>query len=72
MVKDVFVQSNIDVELKSPILQGQVLGNIKIVLGEDIIFSSDILAKEEIKKKDVKDYFFNLLSFFLLSHKDMV
>ena len=57
---------NINIEincyyLKAPIEKGDVIGNLKITLNEEVVEVVDIVNNEEIKKKDRKDYFLEFL-----------
>ena len=47
--------------MKAPIEKGDVIGNLKITLNEEVVEVVDIVNNEEIKKKDRKDYFLEFL-----------
>lgn len=58
---------NIDIEvnclyyLMAPMEKGKTVGNLKVILNGEVIEVIDILNKEEIEKKNRKDYFFEFL-----------
>lgn len=58
---------NVDIEINclyyliAPIEKEKVIGNLKVTLNGEVIEVIDILNKEEIEKKDRKDYFFEFL-----------
>ena len=55
--KDIKINVNYNNNFTAPIEKGKVIGTIQVTLEEDILFSSDILLKEKITKKQVGDYF---------------
>lgn len=50
--------------VEAPLVQDTKLGNIDVKIGEETIYTVDILADEQVKKKDIKDYFFNMLGIY--------
>lgn len=58
---------NVDIEinclyyLMAPIEKRKTVGNLKVILNGEVIEVIDILNKEEIEKKNRKDYFFEFL-----------
>ena len=52
----------IDIEVNSiyyfeaPVLENQIIGNLKVKLGEEEIEVLDIYAEEGIRKKEIVDY----------------
>lgn len=60
-------KENIKIEIsdinyaEAPLLQNTKLGSIDVKIGEKTIYTVDILSNEEVRKKDIKDYFFNML-----------
>lgn len=50
--------------VEAPLVQNTKLGNIDVKIGEETIYTVDILADEQVKKKDIKDYFFNMLGIY--------
>lgn len=50
--------------VEAPLIQNTKLGSIYVKIGEEIIYTVDILADEQVKKKDIKDYFFNMLGIY--------
>lgn len=51
--------------IEAPVLENYKIGNIDIKIGENLIYTVDILTAEEIKKKDVEIYFFQMLGEFM-------
>ena len=49
--------------LESPIYRNQLLGNFKIMLGNEVIEVLDITSTEEIRKKDIKDYLLEFMQY---------
>lgn len=47
--------------LEAPIEKNKVIGNLKVMVGDEIIEVLEIYCKEEIKKKEIKDYFIEFL-----------
>lgn len=60
-------KENIQIEIsdinyaEAPLLVNTKLGCIEVKLEGETIYTVDILASEEVRKKDIKDYFFNML-----------
>lgn len=48
--------------LQSPIEKNQIIGNVKVMIGEETINILNIYAKEEIRKKNVTDYLLEFLA----------
>ncbi|MCT4618699.1 MAG: D-alanyl-D-alanine carboxypeptidase [Marinisporobacter sp.] len=40
---------------KAPIKRGQKMGKVKIYLNDDLLYTTDIIAREDIEEKDLKD-----------------
>lgn len=55
-IKDIQVRVNNEKELHAPIRKDQVIGNIEIVIDEEVILSTNIESKELVSKKNVWDY----------------
>ena len=61
---------NIEIEinslfyLESPVSEKQVIGNAKIMIDGEVLKVLDIYNKDEIRKKDVKDYFIEFMDVF--------
>lgn len=59
-------KENIDIEIydmnyaEAPLLENTKLGYIQIKINGKILYTVDILASEEVRKKDIKDYFFSM------------
>ncbi len=47
--------------MEAPLLENSKLGSINVLVNNKVIYSVDILSSEEVKKKDIKDYFFNMI-----------
>ncbi len=47
--------------VEAPLLENSKLGSINVFVNNKIICTVDILSNEEVKKKDIKDYFFNMI-----------
>ena len=56
-IDNINIEINCLYYLKAPIEKGDVIGNLKITLNEEVVEVVDIVNNEEIKKKDRKDYF---------------
>lgn len=60
-------KENIQIEIsdinyaEAPLLENTKLGCIDVKLNGKILYTVDIFTSEEVRKKDVKDYFFNML-----------
>lgn len=60
-------KENIQIEIsdinyvEAPLLENTKLGCIDVKINGRTIYTVDILANEEVRKKDIKDYFFNML-----------
>ena len=50
--------------LESPVNEKQVIGNAKIMIDGEVLKVLDIYNKDEIRKKDVKDYFIEFMDVF--------
>ena len=60
-IDNINIEINCLYYLKAPIENGDVIGNLKITLNEEVVEVVDIVNNEEIKKKDRKDYFLEFL-----------
>lgn len=51
------------VDLKAPISKGEVIGNIIITekSGKEIIAKKDVIAKDDVEKSNLKDYYLHLI-----------
>lgn len=60
-------KENINIEIydvnyaEAPLLENTKLGYIQIKIDGKILYTVDILASEDVRKKDVKDYFYSML-----------
>ena len=59
--KDEIDSINIEVNsifyLEAPVHQGQIIANLKVLINNEVIEVLDIYNAEEIRKKEIKDYF---------------
>lgn len=46
---------------EAPLLENSKLGSINVLVDNKVIYTVDILSNEEVRKKDIKDYFFNMI-----------
>lgn len=60
-VDNVSIEINCLYYLIAPIEKGKIVGNLKVTLNGEVIEVIDIINKEEIEKKNRKDYFFEFL-----------
>lgn len=60
-VDNVSIEINCLYYLMAPIEKGKIVGNLKVTLNGEVIEVIDIINKEEIEKKNRKDYFFEFL-----------
>lgn len=60
-VDNIKIEINAIYELEAPVEEKKTIGNVKIMVGEDIIEILEIYNKEMIRKKEVRDY---LIQFF--------
>ena len=49
--------------LEPPIYKNQLLGNFKIIIGNEVMEVLDITSTEEIRKKDIKDYLLEFMQY---------
>lgn len=47
--------------VEAPLLENSKLGSIDVLVNNKVIYTVDILSSEEVKKKDIKDYFFEMI-----------
>lgn len=61
---------NINIEINSlyyleaPVEEGSIIGNLKLMVGDEVIEVLEIYNKEEIRKRKVKDYLIQFLNIF--------
>ena len=63
-INKINVEINAIYYLEAPVRQGEILGNLKVVLNNKIISVLQIYSQEEIKKKDIKEYLTEFLRVF--------
>ena len=50
--------------VEAPLLENSKLGSINVLVNNKVIYTVDILSNEEVKKKDIKDYFFDMIGMY--------
>lgn len=63
-VDNIHIEINVVYNLEAPVRENQIIGNMKIMLGNEVIEVLDIYSKETIEKKNVKNYFMEFLNVF--------
>ena len=63
-INKINVEINAIYYLEAPVKQGEILGNLKVVLNNKIISVLQIYSKEEIKMKDIKEYLTEFIKVF--------
>ena len=64
-VDNINIEINAMFYLEAPVEQNKVIGNLKVMLGDEVIELLEIYNQERIEKKDVKTYFTEFLFLFL-------
>ena len=70
IIKEVAIRNEITFEtntityLKAPVYKGTQIGNIVVKDGDEIIETIDIVAKEDISRKSIKNYYLLLLKYY--------
>lgn len=54
--KDIEIEISHDDVIEAPVRKDQVIGNIKVILKDEILLQANIQLKEDINKKQVWDY----------------
>jgi len=54
---NIYIKQEFIKEISAPMIKGTYLGNIRMYLGEDEIYSKDIFLTENLNKRTMKDYF---------------
>lgn len=60
-IKDIRVVTEIKKELKAPIYKNEKIGKLVVTIDDNVIYELDILAKNDIRKKEILDYFKDFL-----------
>lgn len=55
-VKDIGVKVSYNTQIEAPVEKGHVVGQIEIILKEEVYLSLDIILKDDIEKKHITDY----------------
>ncbi len=63
-IDNIHIEINVVYNLEAPVGENQIIGNMKIMLGNEVIEVLDIYSKETIEKKNVKNYFMEFLKVF--------
>lgn len=63
-VKNINIKIKTVNQLKPPVDQNQILGILEVKQGEDTLFSVNILAKQDVGKKNIVDYYLQILKAF--------
>lgn len=63
-VDNIHIEINVVYNLEAPVRENQIIGNMKIMLDNEVIEVLDIYSKETIEKKNVKNYFMEFLNVF--------
>lgn len=61
MIKDIKVNIDYKEKFEVPILPNTVIGNLQVKVKDEILLNKNIIIENEIQKKDVKDYFIQIL-----------
>ncbi len=64
-VDNIQININLIYNLEAPVLENEVIGNIKVVLKDEVLAVLQICNKNNIDRKGVKDYFIELLCSFV-------
>lgn len=64
-VDNINIEINAMFYLEAPVEQNKVIGNLKVMLGDEVIELLEIYNQEKIEKKDIKTYFTEFLFLFL-------
>lgn len=49
---------------EAPLLENSKLGSINVLVNDKVIYTVDILSSERVRKKDIKDYFFDMIEMY--------
>lgn len=69
--EDIYIQVESVSEVKAPIEEGGKIGSITVLNENNILFVVDLLVEKTVKKKQVQDYFFQMLSNMCLFYEFM-
>ena len=47
--------------VEAPLLENSKLGSIDVLVNDKVIYTVDILSNESVRKKEIRDYFFNMI-----------
>ena len=62
-VDKIDIEANTIFYLDAPVVQGQIVGNVKVMLNNKTIEVLKIYIKNEVRKKDIQDYMLEFLSY---------
>lgn len=63
-IKDINIKIKTINEVKPPVDKNQILGILEVKQGEETLFSVNVLAKQDVKKKGIADYYLQILRAF--------
>lgn len=62
-VDKIDIEANTIFYLDAPVIQGQIVGNVKVMLNNKTIEVLKIYIKNEVRKKDIQDYMLEFLAY---------
>jgi len=54
---NIYIKQDFIKEICAPMVKGTYLGNIKMYLGEEVIYSKDVFLTEDLNKRSIQQYF---------------
>ena len=69
--EDIYIQVESVSEVKAPIKEGEKVGSITVLNENKILFAVDLLVEKTVEKKQIQDYFFQMLSDMCLFYEFM-
>lgn len=60
-IDNINIEANCLIYLEAPIDVNQKIGTLKVKIGEETIQTIDILIEKPVRKKEIKDYFYQIL-----------
>lgn len=69
--EDIYIQIENVSEVKAPIKKGEKIGSIYVLNETQMLFTVDLLVEENVKKKQIQDYFWEMLSNMCLFYEFM-
>ena len=62
-VDKIDIEANTIFYLEAPVVQEQIVGNVKVMLNDDTVEILKIYIKNEVRKKDIQDYMLEFLEY---------